>query len=302
MVIEEVGLREGLQSNSKLLSIVEKSNIVEKLIEAGIKRIELGSFVNPRKVPQMEGIEELFKIFNNTKEVEFSALALNLKGVYRAIDSGVKILNVSISASNSHQKENTGKTIPESLDELLTMIETGYKNNISIYAGIQAVFGCYIEGQIPLERVQKIAKILIDTNKIDGLRLSDTAGFATPGQIIEVIDKINSIASNIPIILHLHDTFGMGLVNILAAINKGVYFFDSSIAGVGGCPFMKNAPGNISTEDLVFMLQSLGYLKEINFRKLCACANHISTIYQQQFSGRICNYIKILNQLNLYEA
>ncbi|MEM5784713.1 MAG: hydroxymethylglutaryl-CoA lyase [Candidatus Aenigmatarchaeota archaeon] len=297
--IEEVGLREGLQSNNKLLTITEKAKIVEKLIEAGIKRIELGSFVNPKRVPQMEGVEELFKIFSNTNGVDFTALALNLKGVYRAIDVGVKILNVSLSASDSHQLENAGKTTKESLEEIIAMIDLAYANGISVYAGISAVFGCYIEGQVPLEKVKSIAKTIISTNKIKGIRLSDTAGFATPGYVNKVIDEINPIASSVPVVLHLHDTFGMGMANVLAAINKGIYLFDSSIVGIGGCPFMKNAPGNIATEDLVFMLQSFGYAEEIDLHKLCSCTKYIETIYQKNFSGKICNYIKILDKLNL---
>jgi len=298
--IEEVGLREGLQSNHKILSLAEKAQIVEKLIETGINNIELGSFVNPNKVPQMEGIEELFKIFKDVQNVKFTGLALNLKGVKRAVDAGVRFINISISASNSHQIENTGKTMKDSLDELLKMIEYAYSNKLVVYAGIQAVFGCYIEGKVPLRTVQEIATMIVNTNKVQRLRLSDTSGFATPGYVIKVIDEIKKISLNIPIILHLHDTFGMGMANVLAAINQGIYLFDSSILGMGGCPFMKGAPGNIATEDLIFMLKSLGYFQEIDLYRLCSCAEYIKKVYQENFSGKICNYMQILNKLEIY--
>ena len=296
--IEEVGLREGVQSNKKILSLEEKIYIVKKLLNAGINRIQLGSFVNPKLVPQMEGVEELFKYFGNIDNIKFSGLVLNIKGLERALECGVKYLEMSLSASNTHQIENTGKTIDESIKEISTMIHIAKKNNVYIRANISASFGCAFEGIIKIETVQNLVEMLIKKD-VDEIVLSDTVGFATPGKVAEMLDAVSTISQNTRFSLHLHDTLGMGLANIITALEKGICSFDSSIAGLGGCPFMKDGPGNVATEDVVFMLQSLGYLKNIDLQLLCECARYVRHLYHKQFTGRISQHIETVSRLNL---
>ena len=299
--IEEVGLREGVQSNKKILSLEEKIYIVKKLLNAGINRIQLGSFVNPKLVPQMEGVEELFKYFGNIDNIKFSGLVLNIKGVERALGCGVKFLEMSLSASNTHQIENTGKTIDESIKEISTMIHIAKKNNAYIRANISASFGCAFEGIIKIETVKNLVKMLIKKD-VNEIALSDTVGFATPGKVAEMLDAVSTISPNTPFALHMHDALGMGLANIIVALEKGIRSFDSSVVGLGGCPFMKNAPGNVATEDVVYMLQSLGYLKQINIQKLCDCALYTRELYKKTFTGKISQYKDALSKLNLLDS
>ena len=182
IVIEEVGLREGLQSNNQVLTLNQKTDLIDRMIEAGIQRIQLGSFVNPKRVPQMVGVEDLFYHYMDNDKTIFSGLVLNQKGLERAMDCGVKLLNVSISASNSHNKENTGKTIEESLEEIISLVKTASSHGLVVRGGIQAAFGCYLEGQVDTNRVVEIAGRMREAGATE-IGLSDTAGFATPGLI-----------------------------------------------------------------------------------------------------------------------
>lgn len=287
--IEEVGLREGLQSNDTILNENDKINLIEKLIDAGLRRIQLGSFVNFKKVPQMKGVDKLFEYFCERSDIVFTGLALNKKGVFRAIDAGVKNINISISASDTHQIENTGKSKSESMQSLKEMIDIAKDNGVSVKGGIQAAFGCFYEGGIPPEDVYYLLDFYKNCD-VDEYNLSDTAGFATPGSVIEILKYASDLIPVENISLHMHDTFGMGIVNIYEAINRGVRKFDSSIAGMGGCPFMKGASGNVPTEDLVYMLSSLDYVnknKLPDVKKLIDCASYARKLFGKEFTGKI---------------
>ncbi|WP_052297434.1 hypothetical protein [Flexistipes sinusarabici] len=233
--IEEVGLREGLQSNDVILSEKDKINLIERLIDSGLERIQLGSFVNPEKVPQMRGVDNLFRHFCERKGIIFTGLALNKRGVLRAIDAGVKNINISVSASDTHQMKNTGKTKIEALKYLKEMIYIAKDNGMSVKGGIQAAFGCFYEGKIPVEAIHRLLDFYMYCD-VDEYNLSDTAGFATPGVVKEILSYVGELVSFEKISLHMHDTLGMGLVNIFEAMNCGISRFDSSIAGMGGCP------------------------------------------------------------------
>lgn len=287
--IEEVGLREGLQSNKIVLQKSEKVRLVEKLIDAGLNRIQLGSFVNPVKVPQMEGVEDLFKYFADHKNVIFSGLVLNKKGLLRAIDAGVKYVNISMSASETHQLENTGKSKVESYTCIEEMIRIAKNNRISVKGGIQAAFGCFYEGRISTKDVLSIVSFYKNSG-VDEYNLSDTAGFATPGAVKKILQNVCNLIPVNKISMHMHDTLGMGIVNIYQAILEGVVKFDTSIAGMGGCPFMKGAAGNVPTEDLVYMLTSLDFIKKDclpDNEKLIECANFARQLFGKNFTGKI---------------
>lgn len=287
--IEEVGLREGLQSNETVLEYEEKIVLVEKLIEAGVKRIQLGSFVNPDKVPQMSGVEDLFNYFKEHEGIVFTGLALNKKGLTRAIDAGVKHINISLSASDTHQFKNSGKSKSESKEKIKEMIETASSSGLYVKGGIQAAFGCFYEGRIPLENVMSLLAFYRNQG-VNEFILSDTAGIATPGLIKDTLKNAYKIVSPEQISLHIHDTLGMGMVNIYEAVNQGVKKFDSSIAGMGGCPFMEGAAGNIATEDLVYMLSSLDMVnkdKLPDISKLIDCAVFARELFGKNFTGKV---------------
>jgi len=287
--IEEVGLREGLQSNNIILQKHEKIKFVEKLIDSGLNRIQLGSFVNPQKVPQMEGVDDLFKYYADHRDVIFSGLVLNKKGLLRAIDAGVKHVNISLSASDTHQFKNSGKSKAESQENIKEMIKIAKNSGLQVKGGIQAAFGCFYEGRMPLENVMSLLAFYKNQG-VNEFILSDTAGVATPGLIKKTLKSAYEIASPEQISLHIHDTLGMGIVNIYEAVNQGVKKFDSSIAGMGGCPFMEGAAGNVATEDLVYMLSSLDMVnkdKLPDISKLIDCAVFARELFGKNFTGKV---------------
>ncbi len=300
IIIEEVGLREGLQSNSVLLSLEDKIRLVDACLAAGLTRIQLGSFVNPRRVPQMSGVEDLFRHYRGRQDSTFSALVLNRRGLDRALACGARTVTISLSASDAHQRENAGKSIDASLGEIGVMIAAARQQGLTVRGSIQAAFGCYLEGNVAVAQVVRLARTMAaqGAHQID---LSDTAGFARPGTLRRVVRAVQNAIPSLPLALHLHNTLGMGLANVLMAIDLGVRIFDSAIAGMGGCPFMPGADGNIATEDLVFMLQSLEMATEIDLGKLCDGARLARHLFHQPFPGKVSDHFQRLSVLGLAE-
>lgn len=298
VLVEEVGLREGLQSSAANLTLAQKTELVDLYLEAGLRQIQLGSFVNPKRVPQMTGIDELFHHYRSHPGVLFSALVLNRKGLERAVECGVGALNVSLSASESHQRENAGRSIAESLAELSAVIRTAKQLGIYVKGGIQAVFGCYLEGPVPIDQVLRIASTLQEAGA-DEINLADTAGFARPGQIRQIVAAVQRALPNTVLGLHLHNTLGMGYANVMAALDLGVRNFDSAAAGVGGCPFMPGAAGNIATEDLVFLLQSLGLVLDLDLGRLCQAAARTRQCFGTGTHGAVGRHYPRLRELGL---
>ncbi|WP_022851512.1 hydroxymethylglutaryl-CoA lyase [Limisalsivibrio acetivorans] len=296
--LEEVGLREGLQSNPEILTMEQKVNLIDMVMESGIERIQLGSFVNEKRVPQMAGVEELFQRYADKDGVLFSGLVLNRKGLERAVECGVKLLNISISASDTHNRENTGKGIAEALPGITDMIKEAVSAGIRVRAGIQAAFGCYYEGRVDEERVYTLTEKYLEAGA-DEIGLSDTAGFARPAQVERICRRVSAMSGDRPLGLHMHDTFGMAMANVLAGIEGGAVIFDSSVAGMGGCPFMKGAPGNQATEDMVYMLQSMGELKSVSLGAIVKAAELAKGIYGREFNSRISVHYPLIEKLNL---
>jgi len=299
--IEEVGLREGLQSNDICLSLEDKIRLIDQLLDAGLDRVQLGSFVNEKRVPQMAGVDELFKHYADNNDVLFSGLVLNQRGLERALESKVKLLNISISASDEHNKENTGKSINEAMPTILDMIKTARGEGVMVRAGIQAAFGCHFKGMPNIEIITEISQAYKDAGA-DEIGLSDTSGFATPGMIKNICNKVYDATDSLRLGIHLHDTFGMGMANVLAAIHSNVTVIDSSVAGMGGCPFMPDAPGNLPTEDLLHMLHSLGYLKEIKLKEIIDAATTARALFGKDFTGIVSKNYSLFNKLGLLEG
>ncbi len=286
VIIEDQTLRDGIQNEDKLLSTDEKIDVIYRLIDAGIKRFQVTSFVNPGKVPQMRDAEELIERLKDISNVSFYGLVLNRKGLERAIKSSCLNVEISISASNTHSLKNTGMTTDHAIKELEWMIKMALDSGLKVRAGVQCAFGCRYEGRIHEDLVIRIVEQEIKLGASE-IALADTTGMAHPLQVKKLASRALALAGNIPVFLHLHDTEGKGLVNAFAAMEVGIYCFDVTTAGMGGCPFIPGATGNIAGEDLAFMLQQMNIHTGIDVKKLAETANLLRTIFKKDFPGKV---------------
>jgi hydroxymethylglutaryl-CoA lyase len=286
VVIEEQGLRDGLQSEGKVVPTARKLEIINAMIRAGIKRIQVTSFVNPKMVPQMVDAENLCAGLTRQKDVVFSALVLNPQGMERAARAGISHVTASISASNTHSQRNAGMSLGAARKQFSGMVEVGKKHGLTIRGGLQCVFGCRFEGRIDPTDVMRMVKEQLDLG-IDEIELADSTGMADPLSIQEICRPIITAAGDKPLYLHLHDTEGKGLANALAALQVGITHFDTALGGMGGCPFIKGATGNISTEDLAFMLEQMGIETGINIDKIAAISRSLEDFFNKRFAGKM---------------
>jgi len=255
--IIEVGPRDGLQREKTLIPVDAKVALIEDLVAAGIKQIQVTSFVHPRLVPQMADAEEVCARLPRREGVNFSGLALNLKGVQRAQQAGLRSVDISVSASDAHSRRNANQSVAEALTEFKRMNELARAGSMFVRGGIQCAFGYLRPGDVQPDAVLEIARHHLSLG-VDELALADSSGLANPRQIKEMLNAILALAGDTTVMLHLHDTRGMGLANVLAALSLGIRHFDTAFGGLGGCPFIDGAAGNIATEDTVYMLDQMG--------------------------------------------
>ena len=282
----EVGPRDGFQFEEKIVPTALKLEIIMRLVEAWFKHIQVASFVHPGKVPQMADAEILLSALSGIPGVAFSALVLNMAGVERAISSKLAHIEVSISASNRHSLNNTGMSAGEALKMGLKMIALSKRHGMHVRAGIQCAFGSGYAETIFQDQIADMAKDLV-TAGADMLCLADTTGMATPLTVHQVLCSVRPVAGNLPIIMHLHDTRGLGLANVLAAMSCGVSHFDTALAGMGGCPFIQGAAGNIATEDTLYLLSSLHIKTGLNLSKIAACSIDLEVFFGKCFPGKL---------------
>jgi hydroxymethylglutaryl-CoA lyase len=255
--IIEVGPRDGLQREKTLISPREKVALIEALVAAGIRRIQVTSFVHPKLVPQMADAEEVCANLSYQDGVIYSGLALNLKGVERAQNAGLHHVDISVSASDAHSRHNANRSMEEALVEFKKMYELTRVNGMMVRGGIQCAFGYLRPSDVDPHAVIDLARHHLDLG-VDELALADSSGLANPRQMTKMLESIVPLAGETPLMLHLHDTRGMGLANVLAGLRCGIRFFDTAFGGLGGCPFIQGATGNIPTEDTVHMLHEMG--------------------------------------------
>ena len=286
VAIEEQGLRDGLQSEAKVVPTEKKLEIIDALIDAGVKRIQVVSFVKPKMIPQMADAENLCAGLKKRHDVVYSMLVLNPKGIQRAVDAGGSHVTASISASNTHSQRNAGMTLDAARRQLSEMVTIGKKSGLIVRGGLQCVFGCRYEGKIDPNTVMDMLKEQLDLG-IDEIELADTTGMADPRAIQEICGPARTLAADKPVYLHLHDTEGKGLANALAALQVGITHFDSAFGGMGGCPFVKGASGNIATEDLAFMLGQMGVETGIDVSKIAAISRSLEDFFNRRFSGKM---------------
>ncbi len=288
--IHEVGLRDGLQIEKQTVPLDKKIEWVEGLLAAGIPMIQLGSFVNPEKVPQMADTDKLFAHFSQAGRkpaaAVLSGLVLNEKGLERGMACGVDMYCMGVSASDTHSRKNTGRGTEEAIGQIIAMAQAAMKAGKRIQASIQSAFGCGFEGHIPQERVLAIVGKYLQAG-IRNISLADTAGHAYPPLVESLYGEILKRDSKVELACHFHNTFGLGLANCYAAMRAGVKFFESALGGLGGCPFTKVAAGNVCTEDLVHSLQRQGLAAEIDLEKLLETSRSLGAFFGRELPGFI---------------
>jgi len=266
-VLHEVVLRDGIQNEKNIVSTEEKLRLIEQLATSGVRRIEVSSFVNPKLVPQMADAEELWKRIDRKKSVLYSALILSERGLERAMACGVPHVGIFVSASETHSRKNSNKSISEALKEAFTLIRRARSSGIKVRAGVMNAFGCAYEGKIATKKVLKIISQFLEA-EAEEICLADTSGMGNPRQMKWMIGRVRKLTGKKTISLHLHNTRGQGMANLWAALEEGVAIFDTSLGGLGGCPFIAGARGNIATEDTVSMLHDAGVWTGVDLEKL----------------------------------
>ena len=289
--IMEVGLRDGLQIIKKDVSIDYKLSIIESLIESGIRNIQVTSFVNPKRVPSMADAEELVKLLPIVKGVQFSGLVFNQIGVERAIRAGLTKIETSISISETYSYNNLGMSIPESIDNLKKIVSTADKNKMQLRAGLQCVWGSTYDDTIDQMNVIKRLSDILEMG-ISRISLCDTTGMARPNDVYSVLDIIYKTFPEVKISMHLHNTNGLGLLNLNEALKFDINEIDTSMGGIGGSPFIEGSSGNIATEDTIYMLDNLGYNIGIDIKKISKISRKLEEkIGGSYFSGNLYKMI-----------
>lgn len=288
--IHEVGPRDGLQSESAVVPLDVRIQWIEGLMNSGIDIIQLGSFVNPKRVPQMAETEALFRYFTQPRKkpegVTLSALVLNSKGLERGLEVGVEMFCMGVSASRTHSLKNTGMTPAEAQRDVIDMARRALLAGRRVQASVQSAFGCGYEGPIASEVVLDLVKAYLNVG-VRCISLADTAGHGIPPQVEDLFGAIRLLDPAADLACHFHNTYGLGLANCLAGLKSGVSYFESSFAGLGGCPFTKVPSGNVSTEDLIHTLQRLGRRRDINLEAVLDVSHHVAEFFDRNLPSSI---------------
>ena len=263
----EVGPRDGLQNAHHLMPTEAKKAWIKAIADAGVEEIEVGSFVPPKLIPAMADTGEIVAYALTLENLKVVALAPNVKGFERAVASGAHKVTFPVSASRAHSLANVRMTPEQMVEEVRKCVQLRGKAGPEIEAGVSTAFGCTMQGEVPEDDVVRLAVMLAEAG-VDCVALADTVGYANPAQIKRVFAKVRKAIGGKLEAAHLHDTRGLGLANALAAYEEGVRHFDSSMGGLGGCPFAPGASGNVITEDLVFMFESMGVPTGVNLDQL----------------------------------
>jgi len=288
IIIHEVGPRDGLQVEKAVVPIDVKLGWIRSLIAAGVDIVQVGSFVHPEKVPQMADTDGLFRTLSAEKNrgTILSGLVLNEKGLERGLACGVEMFCLGVSASETHSKKNTGMGSREAQDRIIATAKQAALAGKRVQVSVQSAFGCGFEGPVPEERVLEIVRAYLEAG-LKSVSLADTAGHAYPEQVQRLFGKLRELAPDIQCTCHFHDTYGLGMANIYAAMEAGVTSFETSFAGLGGCPFTKVAAGNVATEDLVHALRRRGLRKDIDLNALVAVARDVAAHFGREMPGRV---------------
>ncbi len=287
ILIHEVGPRDGLQAESGVVPTEKKLEWLRALAASGVDMLQVGSFVREDKLPQMADTDELFRTLSKEPHrASLSGLVLNEKGLERALACGVELVCLGVSASETHSRKNTGMGTEEAQRRIIATAQEALKAGKSVQVSVQSAFGCGFEGQIPEDRVLGLVRTYLEAG-LHNISLADTAGHAHPTQVKRLFAGIRALDPQVRCTAHFHDTYGLGMANIYAALETGVICFETSFAGLGGCPFTKVAAGNVATEDFVHGLHREGRRKDIDLTALIAVAKDVSAFFGRELPGRV---------------
>lgn len=294
--VNDVAVRDGFQIEKTLIPTATKIAMVDALSETGLAKIEVASYVNPKLVPNMADGDEVLAGIKRKPGVLYTAIALNLKGVERAVAAKARAdeINVVMSASETHNRANANRTHAQSLAEFAEVVKIAKPVGMLVNGAISTSFGCPFEGRISEEVVIGFVGKYLELG-FDGVSLADTTGMANPRQVASLAGRVVKTFPGAEITLHFHNTRSMGLANVMAGIDAGVVHYDGSIAGLGGCPFAPGATGNICTEDMVNMLHDQGFETGVDLDKLIACAKQIEQIVGHPVPGQVMKAGKTLD-------
>jgi hydroxymethylglutaryl-CoA lyase len=284
--VYEVSPRDGLQNEAKLVSLNDKRELVLALVKAGLRRIEVTSFVSPRWIPQLADAAELVGLLPPAPGVSFSALCPNATGLERAKAVGLEEVAIFLSASETHNQKNTNKSIQRSLEVFEELIPVARDAGMRVRAYVSTVWGCPYEGAVDPRRALDITRELIRWG-VYQVSLGDTIGVGTPYQTRDICELFLTEFSVEQLALHFHDTRGTALTNVLVGLDAGIRTFDAAVAGLGGCPYAPGAAGNLATEDLVYMLQGMGLETGVDLAALIAAGELAERIVGRKLPGKV---------------
>jgi hydroxymethylglutaryl-CoA lyase len=286
----EVGPRDGLQNEKQRITVEARVALIERLGAAGLRHIEAGSFVSPKAIPQMAGSEDVFAVINRGAGIVYSALTPNLKGFERALAAGANEVAVFAAASESFSRKNINCSIVESLERFAPILTAAKQSNVPVRGYVSCVVDCPYEGDIGPDAVRKVAASLYGMGCYE-ISLGDTTGKGTAGRMQAMLEVVVQDVPVQALAVHCHDTYGQGLANILAALQAGVSVVDASVAGLGGCPYAPGASGNVSSEDVLYMLNGLGIQTGVDLEKLVEAGWFICDSLERKNASRVGNAI-----------
>ena len=288
VTIIEVGPRDGLQNEPAFVASKNKIELINMLSQSGLKHIEATSFVSAKAIPQLADGDEVFRSIDKPAEVHFSALVPNEQGMHKALDAGVKEIAIFTAASELFNQRNINCSISESIARCVTVTNLAKTHHVRVRAYVSCVLGCPYEGTITPEQVIHVTKQLIELG-VDEISLGDTIGVGTPKQTQALINAMASCLPLSKLAMHFHDTYGQAVANIFAALECGVTRFDSSVAGLGGCPYARGASGNVATEDVLYLMLGLGIETGIDIYKIVAAGDMICKTLGRKNQSKVAN-------------
>lgn len=284
--IVEVGPRDGLQNESTIVPTEKKAEFIRLLAAAGLKDIEVASFVHPKWVPQLADAQDLIKRLEPNPNVRYSALVPNMKGLERAIESGIRRIAVFTAASETFNRKNINMGIQESIDVFQPVVERALKEGLSVRGYVSTCFVCPYEGAVAKEEVADVVRALFDLG-VDEVSIGDTIGAATPRNVEITCGHLLQRFSVGKLAMHFHDTYGMAIANIYQSLQMGFTIFDSSAGGLGGCPYAPGASGNVATEDLLYLLDRLGIETGVSLKPLRRASHFIARELARDLPSRV---------------
>jgi hydroxymethylglutaryl-CoA lyase len=287
ILVHEVGPRDGLQAESQVVPTATKLAWLRRLVASGLDIVQVGSFVHPQKVPQMADTDELFRTLAPLKQpgdAMLSGLVLNEKGLERGLACGVEMYCMGVSASESHSRKNTGMGTDDATRRIIVTALEALKSGREVQVSVQSAFGCGFEGAVPEERVMGIVAAYFEAG-LTAVSLADTAGHAHPAQVSRYVRRILAMNPTARVTAHIHNTYGVGMANVYAALEAGATSIEASFGGLGGCPFTKVAAGNVATEDLVHALQRVGQRPDIRLDALIEVARDVASFFGRDLPG-----------------